>query len=328
MNSNDNDKLCLLRKWTAGDISKSSSCSWFLLFSISCDSKESCWGGGGTFLSGSNCLCLPGLHRWERGAWMQPELRLTPSLPSPQTDICAPIQNVTLIPTASAVDFPPSIDLMSSKGSFPVLLRSGHTGQNTICFLLPFCLYWLQIKCFWMVGYLESFLTVVNNNLCLLKIKRFLESITKMSTNVNCMYNTVGLMEQKERELTETTVFLSAVYSADVLDGHRAPPVAPAERCDDTLLPQNKRLASVSADRRAVIILVPVRLGGEKTNPDYFNLAKVRRWNAAKSETFGLKSSVFPFRAFWVWTTASASLEGSPNRPATLLDSKVGVSLL
>lgn len=90
------------------------------------------------------------------------------------------------------------------------------------------------------------------------------------------MYNTVGLMEQKERELTETAVFISAVYSADVLDGHRTSTAAPAERCDDTLLPQNERLASVSADSRAVIILVPVRLGGEKTNPDYFNLAKVR----------------------------------------------------
>lgn len=91
------------------------------------------------------------------------------------------------------------------------------------------------------------------------------------------MYNTVSLMEQKERELTAITVFVWAVYSADVLDCHRASTVAPAERCGDTLFPQNERLASVSADSRAVIILVPVRLGGEKTNPDYFHLAKVRR---------------------------------------------------
>lgn len=113
------------------------------------------------------------------------------------------------------------------------------------------------------------------------------------------MYNTVGLMEQKERELTETAVFVWAVYSADVLDGHRASTAAPAERCDDTLLPQNERLASVSADSRAVIILVPVRLGGEKTNPDYFNLAKVRRAGTLPSlKHSNLNPPFFPFRAF------------------------------
>ena len=29
-------------------------------------------------------------------------------------------------------------------------------------------------------------------------------------------------------------------------------------------------------DTRAVIILIPIRLGGEKINPDYFNFVKVR----------------------------------------------------
>lgn len=53
------------------------------------------------------------------------------------------------------------------------------------------------------------------------------------------------------------------VYSADVIDCHKVPGT-PAERLD----------AAHLLDSRAVIILVPVRLGGEKTNPGYFNLVK------------------------------------------------------
>lgn len=77
----------------------------------------------------------------------------------------------------------------------------------------------------------------------------------------------------------------SIVYSADVIDSHRAPRAgqASAERSDAPPSLQNNQPASASTlpDSQAVIILIPVRLGGEKTNPDYFNFAKVRdtcRW--------------------------------------------------
>lgn len=54
------------------------------------------------------------------------------------------------------------------------------------------------------------------------------------------------------------------VYSADVIDCHKVPGRTPAQGLDAVSL----------LDSRAVIILVPVRLGGEKTNPGYFNLVK------------------------------------------------------
>lgn len=72
------------------------------------------------------------------------------------------------------------------------------------------------------------------------------------------------------------------MYSADVIDSHRAvkpeqttaepepepEPEPDPERCSS---PQERQPVS----DRAVIILIPVRLGGERTNPDYFNFAKV-----------------------------------------------------
>lgn len=70
------------------------------------------------------------------------------------------------------------------------------------------------------------------------------------------------------------------MYSADVLNSHRAQKAgqASAERSDATPSAQNSQPASASTqpDSRAVIILIPVRLGGEKTNPEYFEFAKVR----------------------------------------------------
>uniref|UniRef100_A0A3P8Z4U3 Cysteine protease n=1 Tax=Esox lucius TaxID=8010 RepID=A0A3P8Z4U3_ESOLU len=51
------------------------------------------------------------------------------------------------------------------------------------------------------------------------------------------------------------------VYSADVMDSHRSWLAGDAD-------------APPLSDTRAVIILVPVRLGGEKINPEYFNFVK------------------------------------------------------
>uniref|UniRef100_A0A671W9H7 Cysteine protease n=1 Tax=Sparus aurata TaxID=8175 RepID=A0A671W9H7_SPAAU len=65
--------------------------------------------------------------------------------------------------------------------------------------------------------------------------------------------------EAMDPGLAGITAYVSqdcTVYSADVIDSHRAP--------------TNDQPVS----SRAVIILIPVRLGGEKTNPDYFNFAK------------------------------------------------------
>lgn len=52
------------------------------------------------------------------------------------------------------------------------------------------------------------------------------------------------------------------VYSADVIDSHQSCVAGGADALPLT-------------DSRAVIIFIPVRLGGEKTNPEYFSFVKV-----------------------------------------------------
>ncbi|KAI1892109.1 hypothetical protein AGOR_G00150580 [Albula goreensis] len=69
--------------------------------------------------------------------------------------------------------------------------------------------------------------------------------------------------EAADPELRGITVYVAqdcTVYCADVIDSH-------GER--------NQRPdADAGAGNRAVIILIPVRLGGEKTNPEYFDFVK------------------------------------------------------
>lgn len=59
-----------------------------------------------------------------------------------------------------------------------------------------------------------------------------------------------------------------AVYSADVIDSHSGQTVSPSD-------PQG---LNTVPDGKAVIILIPVRLGGEKINPEYFSFVKVTFW--------------------------------------------------
>ncbi|KAM6920892.1 cysteine protease ATG4C isoform 1-T1 [Xenentodon cancila] len=87
--------------------------------------------------------------------------------------------------------------------------------------------------------------------------------------------------EAMDPGLAGITAYVSqdcTVYSADVVDCHRAPGAGQSSDAtsDTPASAQHDPPASAPTlpDNRAVIILIPVRLGGEKTNPEYFDFAK------------------------------------------------------
>lgn len=85
--------------------------------------------------------------------------------------------------------------------------------------------------------------------------------------------------EAMDPGLAAVTAYVSqdcTVYSADVVDCHRAEAAGqPSDRPSHSPPPpQDRQQESTPTPTRAVIILVPVRLGGEKTNPEYFDLVK------------------------------------------------------
>ncbi|XP_041913966.1 cysteine protease ATG4C [Alosa sapidissima] len=72
--------------------------------------------------------------------------------------------------------------------------------------------------------------------------------------------------EATHPDLAAVSVYVAqdcTVYNADVIDSHAPRSGGPP-----------KLAGGVVMDTRAVIILIPIRLGGEKINPDYFNFVK------------------------------------------------------
>ncbi|KAK1164282.1 cysteine protease ATG4C isoform X2 [Acipenser oxyrinchus oxyrinchus] len=72
-----------------------------------------------------------------------------------------------------------------------------------------------------------------------------------------------AVKEATDPELQGITVYVAqdcTVYRADVIDSLQKPAQGPE--------------TETRVDRKAVIILIPVRLGGEKTNPEYFDFVK------------------------------------------------------
>lgn len=90
-----------------------------------------------------------------------------------------------------------------------------------------------------------------------------------------------AVKEATDPALAGITAYVSqdcTVYSVDVMDCHKVPRAR--EKSDETPesppVVQNSQPSSAPTlpEDRAVIILIPVRLGGERTNPEYFDFAK------------------------------------------------------
>ncbi|MEQ2268366.1 hypothetical protein XENORESO_006950 [Xenotaenia resolanae] len=87
-----------------------------------------------------------------------------------------------------------------------------------------------------------------------------------------------AVKEATDPSLAGITAYVSqdcTVYSVDVMDCHKAPRAGESSE-ERPHVAQNSQPSSAPTvpENRAVIILIPVRLGGERTNPEYFEFAK------------------------------------------------------
>ncbi|MEQ2309706.1 hypothetical protein AMECASPLE_001387, partial [Ameca splendens] len=87
-----------------------------------------------------------------------------------------------------------------------------------------------------------------------------------------------AIKEATDPSLAGITAYVSqdcTVYSVDVMDCHKAPRAGESSE-ERPPVAQNSQpsAAPTLPENRAVIILIPVRLGGERTNPEYFEFAK------------------------------------------------------